>query len=95
MLTALHSSSPSSVTVEWDYPTEHQVSYFHLLTSYEGPCEERMNIISTNMVPSTERRFRVDSLHPNSNYTLTLSAVNSAGSAAVQSQIVMTLTSGT
>ena len=88
-------TSSSSVEIHWDYPGgQFEDLSFSVTALYHGPCPESVPPLNVPVPSPDERSIVVQNLEAHSMYSFVLSAVNSAGSSAIESAMIHTLPSG-
>ena len=82
------SLSPTSITLTWSQPEGEVVDSYELSFSYQGPCSG-INHTNTTTVDGTTRQYTLTGLQEFSNYTVTITAVNTALQAEAMEHITL------
>ena len=85
------SQSPTSINFTWTQPEGEIVDSYEVSFSYQGPCSG-FNHTNTTTVNGTTRQYTLTGLQEFSNYTVTITAVNTALQAAAMETITLSTT---
>ena len=83
--------SPTSITLTWTQPAGEVVDSYEVSFSYQGPCSG-FNHTNTTTVNGTTRQYTLTGLQEFSNYTVTITAVNTALQAEAMETITLNTT---
>ena len=88
--------TPTSITLSWEQPAGDAVDRYDIVYTYQGGCSDYTqpeNMATVN--DGTAREYTLQNLQEFSDYTISVVAVNSAGSSPAATAMATTAPSGT
>ena len=89
------SQSPTSITLSWEQPAGDVVDRYDIVYTYQGGCSDYTQPENmATVIDGTAREYTLQNLQEFSDYTISVAAVNGAGSSPAATAMTATASSG-